>query len=407
MKKNNVTYLFIYLMIFLVLFNFYACTKQSAVNPINTPNKTLEIIFVDDNDNISKNKTNNVLMQLEDDDSGFYMFSTKKDDKDYVAYLIDAKNNSSISMYYENGSLFPYKIMLVQGNESLVGYTSKHRRDSEDFDIIWYSEYGSDETVKNIPLKNSIYDHSPSVGVESDTDYQIKTIKISLRISDAINKYVDNNDTIKPMARSLFKSFSNFWKKVFAAIVIVVAVVIAIFVPPLVPTMIEVISNTMEYIKVLDIKAVEEDKEKAASGVKKLFISKKVDDISEVNLYKNNDEIRLDRLGDSFYIFFDIVEAEIDKFKIKAEMENEPNGYNLIGTYYKISKDNDGKCYSVDKNNVLLTETKFNNNQDFYIKIEKAYNDVGNNKIYIDIEVGASTMINGNAASSFRLILKP
>lgn len=213
MKKNNVTYLFIYLMIFLVLFNFYACTKQSAVNPINTPNKTLEIIFVDDNDNISKNKTNNVLMQLEDDDSGFYMFSTKKDDKDYVAYLIDAKNNSSISMYYENGSLFPYKIMLVQGNESLVGYTSKHRRDSEDFDIIWYSEYGSDETVKNIPLKNSIYDHSPSVGVESDTDYQIKTIKISLRISDAINKYVDNNDTIKPMARSLFKSFSNFWKK--------------------------------------------------------------------------------------------------------------------------------------------------------------------------------------------------
>lgn len=201
--------------------------------------------------------------------------------------------------------------------------------------------------------------------------------------------------------------FLIFGKKVFAAIVIVVAVVIAIFVPPLVPTMIEVISNTMEYIKVLDIKAVEEDKEKAASGVKKLFISKKVDDISEVNLYKNNDEIRLDRLGDSFYIFFDIVEAEIDKFKIKAEMENEPNGYNLIGTYYKISKDNDGKCYSVDKNNVLLTETKFNNNQDFYIKIEKAYNDVGNNKIYIDIEVGASTMINGNAASSFRLILKP
>lgn len=407
MKKNNVTYLFIYLMIFLVLFNFYACTKQSAVNPINTPNKTLEIIFVDDNDNISKNKTNNILMQLEDDDSGFYMFSTKKDDKDYVAYLIDSKNNSSISMYYENGSLFPYKIMLFQGNESLVGYTSKHRRDSEDFDIIWYSEYGSDETVKNIPLKNSIYDHSPSVGVESDTDYQIKTIKISLRISDAINKYVDNNDTIKPMARSLFKSFSNFWKKVFAAIVIVVAVVIAIFVPPLAPTMIEVISNAMEYIKVLDIKAVEEDKEKAASGVKKLFISKKVDDISEVNLYKNNDEIRLDRLGDSFYIFFDIVEAEIDKFKIKAEMENEPNGYNLIGAYYKISKDNDGKCYSVDKDNVLLPETKFNNNQDFYIKIEKAYNDVGNNKIYMDIEVGASTMINGNAASSFRLILKP
>lgn len=396
-------------MIFSVLFNFYACTKQSAVNPINTPNvipqRTLEIAFVDDNNNIVKNKTTNVLMQLEDDDSGFYMFSTKKDDKDYVAYLIDAKNNSSISMYYENGSLFPYKIMLVQDNESLVGYTSKHRKDSQNFDIIWYSEGGYGETVKNIPLKNSIYDHSSSIGVDSDTDYQIKTIKISLRISEAINNYVDNNDTVKPMARSLFNSFSNFWKKVFSAIVIVVAVVIAVFVPPLAPAMVEVITNTIEYMQVIDIKAAEEDKNAAASGLKKLFISKAVNNISEVNLYQNNDEIRLDKLGDIFYIFFDVTEAELDKFKIKATMENEANGCNLINTYYKIWYN--GETIKVNEKNILFDEQKLNNNQDFSLKIEKMYNDSGNNNIYIDIEVGANTMINSEALSSFRLILKP
>lgn len=397
-------------MIFLVLFNFYACTKQATLNPINTPNvipqRTLEIAFIDDNNNIVKNKTSNVLMQLEDDDSGFYMFSTKKDDKDYVAYLIDTKNNSSISMYYENGSLFPYKIMLVQGNESLVGYTSKHRKDSQDFDIIWYSEDGSGETVKNIPLKNSIYDHTTSVGVESDTDYQIKTIKISLRISDAINNYVDNNDTIKPMARGFWKSFADIWKKIIAPIIVVVTVIIAIIIPPLAPVMIEIIDNVNNFTNFLEIKAAEEDKAKAASGVKKLFISK-TSNTSEDSLYKNNDEIHLYKLGDSFYIFFDVTEAELDKFKIKAEMENEPTGYKLIGNYYKISKNDDGKCYSVDENNILLAETKLNNNQDFYIKMEKAYNDVGNNNIYIDIEVGANTMINNEALSSFRLILKP
>ena len=37
--------------------------------------------------------------------------------------------------------------------------------------------------------------------------------------------------------------------------------------------------------------------------------------------------------------------------------------------------------------------------------IEKNHNDGRNNNIYI--EIGADTMINANAASSFRLILKP
>lgn len=37
----------------------------------------------------------------------------------------------------------------------------------------------------------------------------------------------------------------------------------------------------------------------------------------------------------------------------------------------------------------------------------KNHNDGGNNNIYIDIEVGANTMINNEALSSFRLILKP
>ncbi|WP_456060109.1 hypothetical protein [Brachyspira pilosicoli] len=180
--------------------------------------------------------------------------------------------------------------------------------------------------------------------------------------------------------------------------------IIAIIIPPLIPVAIEIIDNVNDFTNFLEIKAAEEDKVKAASGAKKLFISK-TSNTSGDSLYKNNDEIHLEKLCDSFYIFFDVTEAELDKFKIKVEMENEPKGYELINIYYKIIYY--GETKKVNDQHILFDEQKFNNNQDFFLKIEKNHNDGGNNNIYIDIEVGANTMINNEALSSFRLILKP
>ena len=196
----------------------------------------------------------------------------------------------------------------------------------------------------------------------------------------------------------------QFLEKIIAPIIVVVAVVVAIFVPPLAPLMIEVIDGVNNFTNFLEIKAAEEDKAKAASGAKKLFISK-TSNISGDSLYENNDEIHLDKLGDSFYIFFTVTEAELDKFKIKATMENEPKGYELINIYYKIIYN--GEIKKVNDQHILLKEQKLNNNQGFSHKKKKNHNDGGNNNIYVDIEVGANTMINSNAASSFRLILKP
>ena len=127
-------------MIGLILFNLYACTKQQIEEPL-TENAKLEITYLDENNNPTEKRTDNILMKLKDDENGFIMVSRKTGENEYTDYLIDNINNSTISMYYTNKSNFPHKIVVIQSNESgensMVGYTSKYREDTKDFDIIW------------------------------------------------------------------------------------------------------------------------------------------------------------------------------------------------------------------------------------------------------------------------------
>lgn len=54
-------------MIGLILFNFYACAKQQTLDPnsVNSHYKyELEIAYLDGNDNITKNKTDTMMMKL-------------------------------------------------------------------------------------------------------------------------------------------------------------------------------------------------------------------------------------------------------------------------------------------------------------------------------------------------------
>lgn len=179
-------------MIGLILFNFYACTKQSYDPNDLYAKSNLEITYLDENNNQTETRTDTILMKLKDDESGFIMVSKMTNENECIDYLIDTKNNSTISMFYTNQQeAFPYKIVIVQGEESMVGYTSKYREETKDFDIIWEMSDGSTtdyETFANIPI-TAVFNHATTPGVEADTDYQIKTLKVSIRIADAINKY--------------------------------------------------------------------------------------------------------------------------------------------------------------------------------------------------------------------------
>ncbi|WP_295161584.1 hypothetical protein [uncultured Brachyspira sp.] len=78
MKKGKFTYLFIYLMILLVLFNFYSCSKASITSPTSQKIDELQISYLDTSNNIVEEKTDSIVMKLKDNAEGFYMYSKKQ-----------------------------------------------------------------------------------------------------------------------------------------------------------------------------------------------------------------------------------------------------------------------------------------------------------------------------------------
>ena len=289
-------------MIGLILFNFYACTKQQIEEPL-TENAKLEITYLDDNNQATESRTDNILMKLKDDESGFIMVSRKTGENEYTDYLIDNINNSTISMYYTNKSNFPHKIVVIQSNESgensMVGYTSKYREDTKDFDIIWEMSDGSSDSFTGITVAD-LFNHAKTSGVDENTDYQIMTLKVSVRIADAINKYVENNDS--PLARGFWSKFCNFWKKVFKPIVRVVTIIVAIFIPPVAPIIVATVKIVDKIIDTINgVYIGVEDAAKAASGKKELLIIKE-----SGGRYKDGEELNLKKANGTEKVILDI-----------------------------------------------------------------------------------------------------
>ena len=409
-------------MIGLILFNFYACTKQQTLDPKwASANSKLEITYLDDNNRVSESRTDNILMKLKDDERGFIMVSKKTEtgesgEVEYIDYLIDTVSNSTISMFYTNKADFPHKIVVLQSNEagetSMVGYTSKYREETKDFDIIWEMQDGSTtnyETFAGISVTN-LFNHAPTSGVGENTDYQIKTLKVSVRIANAINKYVedDNNwEDDNPLLRGKrWNAFRNFWKKVFAPIVRVVTIIVAVFVPPVAAIITTVVNVVDKVIDAIDnaINKTEAAAAKAPSGPKKLYILKTPNNYSEDNQYTNTESIYLKDKGSLTNIIFDITDEAIKNFKVRVSIPNEQKWYSLIDGYYKFSntaKEN----YTVSSDKPLISSNNLNNNNDINLIVERLGTSIGHT-VYMNIELDSAILINDKALSNYQLILQ-
>ena len=409
-------------MIGLVLFNFYACTKQQTLNPNDLyANSKLEITYLDANNKPTDSKTETILMKLKDDESGFIMVSrnTGKEDgiEEYTTSLIDTANKTSISMVYTNGSEFPHKILLADGeNETMIGYTSAHRKDTQNFDIIWYSEDGNGESSENIPLKTTIYNYVKMAGVDADTDYQVKTIKISVKIAEAINKYVeenspnieeDNDYNIMLRRGITWKSFCNFWKKVFTPIIIAVAVIVAIVVPIVIPAATAIVlgvtggvSGAVAGLAVLFDQI--DNSIESSPGEKALLISK---DVGE-DYYKDGEIIYLKEVGSETNIYFNIINEPIDYLHVKVEIENDTNPYEVANNYFAFDTGSGYK--NLTSNYVINKDGGFEKNTYSVLKIKKKREipDGYSSTIYLTIETGNNVMVNRGSSSGLRLILK-
>lgn len=401
-------------MIGLILFNFYACTKQQIEEPL-TENAKLEITYLDEYNNPTEKRTDNILMKLKDDENGFIMVSRKTGENEYTDYLIDNINNSTISMYYTNKSNFPHKIVVIQSNESgetsMVGYTSKYREDTKDFDIIWEMSDGSTtnyETFTGITVEG-LFNHASNSGIHPDTDYQIKTLKVSVRIANAINKYVedDNNwEDDNPLLRGKrWNAFRDFWKKVFKPIVRVVTVIVAVFVPPVAAIITTVVKVADAIINTID-NAINktEATAKVSSGPKKLYILKTPNNYGEDNQYTNTESIYLKDKGSLTNIIFDVTDEAIKNFKVKVSIPNEQKWYSLIDGYYNFSNTT-GENYTVSANAPLISSNNLNNNNDINLIVERLGNSIGHT-VYMNIELDNSILINDKALSNYQLILQ-
>ena len=348
-------------------------------------------------------------MKLKDDENGFIMVSRKTGENEYTDYLIDNINNSTISMYYTNKSNFPHKIVVIQSNESgetsMVGYTSKYREDTKDFDIIWEMLNGSTteyETFANISATN-LFNHSKTSGVDENTDYQIMTLKVSVRIADAINKYVENNDS--PLARGFWSKFCNFWKKVFKPIARVVTIIVAVFVPPVAAIITTVVKVADAIINTID-NAINKTEEavKVSSGPKKLYILKNNngDYKNASNQYTNTESIYLKSSGATTNIIFKVTDAPIGELKGYALVSNE----SINATDYYEFKDTKGKSYSVNSEKLLLSLKDSDIGNLFNLVAKRKVNKMGY-IVFIDIKLQDNIFVNDKAGiKDFRLILQ-
>ena len=393
-------------MIGLILFNLYACTKQQIEEPL-TENAKLEITYLDENNNPTEKRTDNILMKLKDDENGFIMVSRKTGENEYTDYLIDNINNSTISMYYTNKSNFPHKIVVIQEGVSMVGYTSEYREDTKDFDIVWEMLNGSTteyETFANISATN-LFNHAKTSGVDENTDYQIMTLKVSVRIADAINKYVDDNFEDNPLTRGFWSKFCNFWKKVFKPIARVVTIIVAIFIPPVAPIIVATVKIVDKIIDTINgVYIGVEDTAKAASGKKELLIIKE-----SGGRYKDGEELNLKKANGTEKVILDITEAAINNFVGRATMSgNDINPHDKINFYYSFKDDKNNRNYCVSNTSIFLQPKEaLNNGSDIHLLITRKFNEIGTNNIYLDFIVPDGVFINGKVKPNFRLVLVP
>lgn len=95
-------------------------------------------------------------------------------------------------MVFKNYSLFPSKITIKNGEESLNGDIINYNETEKTFDISWKDEYGTEfDVFEGIKLKGEV-DNSKYKSSDEET-YQLKTMVNGSIVSDSVNTYMDEN----------------------------------------------------------------------------------------------------------------------------------------------------------------------------------------------------------------------
>lgn len=317
-------------------------------------------------------------MKLKDDDSGFVITSKKISESKYTVYLIDTKNEITISMVYTNNANFPYKITTLKGEQFLEGYTGEHRKDTEDFDMSWYMGE-EEENLLNIPLKNNIYDHVNSAGLDTQSDYQFQIMKISAKIWYAISIHVQNSENTDSgiQSRGLLKWLGIVLLALVVPILVIVTVVCAAVAPaavtPLVKTIGAVISVGVAMVGADELNEQDKGKKILNIGINRNIVDK--DYILKLEVGKI-EELMVHATG-----------ITVSNICIKALLEgDESSTARKVNDYFEFYNSNNEITYVSYDNYHIVPKFYLENDRSTFLNIKKRENlqpDV--NPIYIRI----------------------
>lgn len=385
-------------MIFLVLFNFYACTKNTF-NPIKEGQEytNINIIYLDKDDRISETPTDTVAMQLENDTTGFMMVCKKESVDNYKVYLLDNINNNTITMFYTNKKFFPCRIDMHDKNsdEYSIGMVTPYRVKNKNFDIRWYDENSDYYDFNDIHLNSNVFDHIRVQGVSEQTDYQIKIIKISVRILDAINSYSESI----PQTRG-WNGFVNFFKRILRPIVRVVSIIVSAFVPPLAPIM-ATITSVFEIVA----SSLKENDSKQKETDKKVHIPDENLGIYYDKILDNGETLKTYKKGGKVDIIYKNITSLNDNIKkitievvLMKDGEVVVNNTNFqfeldIATYFNFSINDKKIKLNSDLN--IYSHSTLKKDQQFTLTIERRSEDIPSN--IRDYDLNIKTTVEGNS----------
>lgn len=335
------------------------------------------------------------------------MISKKNENDEYGVYLTDEKNNTATSFFYKGESLFPYRINILKDGETALGDTTPHRKDTEDFDIIW-TMGDEKESFAKIPLKNDIYSYATSPNLEEVGNHQVRIILISTKIFVSINDHMEN---IEPTTRGWFTRLLLFISGIIVAVLSIVLIVVSI------PTL-SIIGIAAGAVGIglgvgMIVGSLVDSSDKANETVTKNTVvtikdrhnpNKVISDGEEFDLtyYEGNPSSE----DSSLCLDIEVQNKLLDNFSISMRMENGgENAYATINSYF-LFRLKQGQEGSLGTNSYILQPQAFGDGN--YIRLRNINNVPTNeNRMFIHFETTDDHVtINGELTKEFKIYVK-
>lgn len=200
----------------LAIISINACS--SATSPEGEKDNSLKASLTSSGKLSVENEADALVIKQTDNTDDTYITSVKTGNNEYTATVKSEVKGYEVVMIFENYSLFPSKITIKNGEESLSGDILNYNETEKTFDISWKEADGTEVFVfEGVKLKGEV-DNSKYQNSDEET-YQLKTMVNGSIVSDSVNTYIDENPI---MARS-------WWKKLLRALSIVAVIVLGIF----------------------------------------------------------------------------------------------------------------------------------------------------------------------------------